>query len=264
MLPEAEVLVRQDGADLLGLLDQAASRGQALGVCGGDGSVNAAAGVALRHGLPLAVFPGGTLNHFARDLGADTFEAVAGAVERGEAVPVDVSAAEISGSPSRHFVNTFSIGLYPELVRIREKLERRTGKTVAAALALLRVLPRARPLELLIDGERRLVWLVFAGNGSYSPEGLVPAYRRQLDDGVLDIRVVDADLPFARTRLVAAALTGSLADSPVYLTGRVRSLRLEKLHGVPDLAIDGEVAPVGSTVELFKLVDALTVYRPAG
>ena len=43
---------------------------RALGVCGGDGTVVAVATAAARHALPLAVFPGGTLNHFARDAGA--------------------------------------------------------------------------------------------------------------------------------------------------------------------------------------------------
>ena len=37
-------------------------------------SSNSAAGVALRHGLPLVVVPAGTLNHLARDLGVETLE----------------------------------------------------------------------------------------------------------------------------------------------------------------------------------------------
>lgn len=41
---------------------------QSLAVAGGDGSV---AAVAAERGLPLAVVPTGTLNHFARDLGLD-------------------------------------------------------------------------------------------------------------------------------------------------------------------------------------------------
>jgi len=38
----------------------------AVGVAGGDGSVAAVAAVAVNRGLPLAVLPTGTLNHFAR------------------------------------------------------------------------------------------------------------------------------------------------------------------------------------------------------
>ena len=39
---------------------------------GGDGTVSCAAGIALDAGVPLAVFPGGTFNHFAKDIGCDT------------------------------------------------------------------------------------------------------------------------------------------------------------------------------------------------
>ena len=47
--------------------------------------------VALRHGLPLAVLPGGTLNHFAYDLGIETSATRGRAVATGEAVAVDVA-----------------------------------------------------------------------------------------------------------------------------------------------------------------------------
>ncbi|MEU6125801.1 phosphatase PAP2 family protein, partial [Streptomyces sp. NPDC047123] len=94
LLPNAEVLTLGAGDDLGELLDKAVARaagsGGVLGVCGGDGTVNAAAEVALLHGLPLAVLPGGTLNHFALDLGVEDERDLSRAVQRGEAVRVDV------------------------------------------------------------------------------------------------------------------------------------------------------------------------------
>ncbi|WP_405483917.1 hypothetical protein [Streptomyces sp. NBC_00009] len=36
-----------------------------------------------------------------------------------------------------------------------------------------------------------------------------PTYRTQLDDGLLDIRAVEASTPLARTRLLFAVLTGT-------------------------------------------------------
>src|SRR6185437_9474903 len=84
-----------DGPSLDKALEDAAERarslGGALGVLGGDGTVNAAAAVAVRHGLPLALLPGGTLNHFAYDLGIETYAEAARAVETGEAVAVDAA-----------------------------------------------------------------------------------------------------------------------------------------------------------------------------
>lgn len=88
-LPDAEV-VECPPEELSAELEKAAGRGRALGVCGGDGTVNRAAAVAAVHGLPLAVFPGGTLNHFAYDLGIETVADACAALTGGNAVRVDL------------------------------------------------------------------------------------------------------------------------------------------------------------------------------
>ena len=85
-------------------------------------------------------------------------------------------------------------------------------------MALARVLRHGEPLEVEIDGERQ-VWIVFVGNCRYLPEGMAPTWRERLDDGLLDVRVVDASHPFCRTRLVVAALTGTLRRSRVFERG---------------------------------------------
>jgi len=77
-------------AELLGEAARS-GRAKALGVAGGDGSVAAAAAVALEHDLPLAVIPAGTLNHFARDVGLESAQDAVEAVLAGSAVRVDVA-----------------------------------------------------------------------------------------------------------------------------------------------------------------------------
>ncbi|MFG2195015.1 diacylglycerol/lipid kinase family protein [Streptomyces sp. NPDC048639] len=268
LLPEAEITELEPGDDLGALLDKAASRaagcGGALGVCGGDGTLNAAAGAAVRHGVPLAAFPGGTFNHFAADLGVESLEEVANAVGEGAAVSVDLArASSPDGAEEQVFLNTFSIGVYPELVRAREKLEDRIGKWPALAIGLTRVLARTGPIDVAVNGEPRRLWLLFAGNGVYHPAGFAPTYRPHLDDGLLDIRAVDGSTPFARTRLLVAMLTGTLHSSRVLVATQMRRLRLDGLSAAPHFAYDGEVSqgPVDSLV-LGKSVRALTVYRP--
>jgi hypothetical protein len=54
------------------------------------------------------------------------------------------------------------------------------------------VLSRARPHELILDGRHRRLWLYFAGNCRYEPQGMAPACRPDLPDGWLDIRAVEA------------------------------------------------------------------------
>ncbi len=268
LLPEAEILVREQGEDLMEILDKAVARARGsagvLGVCGGDGTVSAAASRAVGAGLALAVFPAGTLNHFALDAGAATFEDTAHAVQHGEAVRVDLAhVTDGEGAAVTDFVNTFSIGLYPELVRRREKLEGRIGKWPAAALSLLSVLRDATPLHLRIDGEPRTLWLLFAGNGHYYPDGLAPSHRPHLDEGLLDIRTVDADARLARARLAISTLGVALNRSRVFHTQRVEKLSLDGLAGIDLLAHDGETTAAPDSLRLTKSRGALTVYSPA-
>ncbi|MFE6281868.1 bifunctional phosphatase PAP2/diacylglycerol kinase family protein [Streptomyces sp. NPDC057877] len=259
-LPGAEV-VECDPRDVTAELEKAAARARVLGVCGGDGTVNAAAATALRHSLPLAVLPGGTLNHFAQDLGVEDVGALARAVRHGEAVRVDVGRFSCG---SRHgvFLNTCSLGVYPELVRERDRWSGRIGNWPAGVLAVLRVLRTDRhPLEVQLGGGARPLWLLFAGNGTYHRMGLVPGRRLDLADGQLDVRVVHGGRRPA-LRLLAAALAGPLTRSPAHAALRVPRLRLAGVAPGTPLAHDGEVIEVEGEVTLEKLSEALTVYRP--
>ncbi|MET8131667.1 phosphatase PAP2 family protein [Streptomyces sp. NPDC005251] len=267
LLPEAELIERGPGDDFAELLaaaaDRAAEIGGALGVCGGDGSANAAARAAAERGLALAVFPGGALNQFALDVGVPEFEDTAVAVAGGAAVSVDIGVARSVAGQDMPFLNTFSIGPYPELIRIRKELEPRWGAGPAAAVALVRVLGTARPVEVNVNGRPRRLWLLLAGNGRYVPDGLAPAFRPRLDDGLLDVRLVDADRRLARTRLVASSVLGTLGHSRVYGAERVPWVELDGFLGADTLAYDGEVHPGVVGLRLEKEYRALVVYRPA-
>lgn len=265
-LPEAEI-VECEGAALREELEKAASRARALGVSGGDGSLSTAASVALRHRLPLAILPGGTLNHFAYDLGIEDPRDTYRAVETGEAVSVDVGRFRTDcpeaedGWTSGIFLNTFSLGVYPELVRERERWSGRIGGRPADVLAALHVLRRDHPLVADIGGHREQMWLLFAGNGIYSRPGLTAGRRVDLADGLLDVRTVHGGR-WPGVRLLGAALAGPLSRSPFHAAQRLKRLRIEGIEPGTPLAHDGEISEAGRTVELDKLHEALTVYRP--
>ncbi|BBC31679.1 Phosphoesterase [Streptomyces graminofaciens] len=259
-LPRTET-VECEPEDVRAELEKAATRARVLGVCGGDGTVNTAAEVALRHGIPLAVLPGGTLNHFAQDLGVEDVLGLTRALRQGEAVRVDVGHFA-SGDTEGHFLNTCSLGVYPELVRERERWERKFGAWPAGVLAALRVL-RAdhHPLQARFQERSHPLWLLFAGNGTYHRLGLSPARRYDLADGLLDVRVVHGGRRPA-LRLLAAAVAGPLTRSPAHKAVHVRRLRVTGIAPGTPLAYDGEVTRVAGDLTLRKLPEALTVYRP--
>ncbi|MFF5444602.1 bifunctional phosphatase PAP2/diacylglycerol kinase family protein [Streptomyces sp. NPDC012888] len=268
-LPRAEVVTCGAGDELPELMADAAARSTVLGVCGGDGTVNAAAAAALRAGIPLAVFPGGTLNHFAADLGLAGPEDTCRAVAEGQAVRVSVGrftpgpgAGSGPGSAeSGYFLNTFSIGVYPELLRHRVRWAPRIGSGPAALLAAWRVLRAQHPVRLRLGGRTVPVWLLFAGNGTYHGSGPTPRRRLSLDEPHLDVRLVLGG-GHPGTRLLAAAFTGPLTRSPAHLATRLDALRITGIPPGTALAHDGEYATAPTDLVLDKLPAALTVYRP--
>jgi undecaprenyl-diphosphatase len=256
LLPRAEVLEMSEDAGVDELLGEAArsGRAKAIGVAGGDGSVAAAAAVALEHGLPLAVIPAGTLNHFARDVGLEAPSDAADAVVSGSAVQVEV--ADVNGTP---FLNTAAIGAYPEMVRRRDELSGRMGKWLAMTVAAARVLRHQSPVRLVVNGRPLTVWILFIGNCVYTPRGLSPAWRPRLEDGLLDVQYLRADLRFGRTRAVLATLLGVSEHTGSYGHFTAEEVRIESRSGPECVAFDGEMGEE-ATEFVFRKRAILTVY----
>jgi undecaprenyl-diphosphatase len=257
-LPGAEIIEVSDDLPIDEALEKAATSGRAIGIAGGDGSVNTAAHIAHKMGKPLVVFPAGTLNHFARDLGIEAMEDAVDAVRDGEAVSVDVGVIA-----DRPFLNTASIGGYVDLVDARERLEDRIGKWPAVAVALFKVLRRAEPVHVEINGVSRRIWMAFIGNCRYNPPGFTPSWRDRLDDGNIDVRLLDANSPFARVRLLWSALTGTLSDCPAYSCELTREPLCVKARTGPfRLARDGETFTAPEEFTIRKAEERLVLLVP--
>lgn len=262
-LPKARIVEFDGDRDFAAQIDEivAARSPKALGVCGGDGTVVTVAAAAVRHDVPLAVFPGGTLNHFARDAGVGDVASTAAAIADGSAELVDLGRIRVDGGEEATFVNTASLGGYPDSVRLRERWQPRLGKWPAAALAMARVLKSAQPLKVTIDGAEHAIWMLFVGNGRYTPSDQVPMSRPEIHRGTLDVRYLLADHRFSRIRLVAAALTGTLGTSPTYAHRNAPSVSIE-IDGDPvALATDGEVVADGRRFEFRSEPRRVVLYR---
>jgi len=255
VLPAAEVVELGPDDDVADAMKAAAARAEVLGVIGGDGTINAAATAALDADIPLLVVPAGTFNHFARDLEFDEVTDAVDALTAGRAVAIDVG--DVNGEL---FLNTASLGSYPEFVKIRERWEGRFGKPLAAAWAILQVLRHCPPLAADVDGVRRRLVMIFIGNGGYAPRGYVPRWRPTLDSGQLDVRLVDSARPGSWWRLLLGALTGDMFRTSRYLETRTPSLKVT-IDGPPGyLARDGEVTDAPNSVTFSVRREALTVY----
>ncbi len=148
-------------------IERALDEHRTVVACGGDGTVNAVAQHIAGTPGTMAVLPGGTLNHFTRDLGVDDPDVALAALEAGHSRNVDIGRAG-----DRVFVNTLVFGIYPEMVREREEREGSMGKWLALAMSVGRVVRSFDPLagRIAVDGRvRRLeATALFVGNGRFS------------------------------------------------------------------------------------------------
>src|SRR6185295_11107390 len=115
--------------------------------------------------VELAILPGGTLNHLAKELSVPLgFADAARLAVSGRASPVDVASVN-----DRIFVNTSSVGAYVRFVRHRDQLEARLGYHIASLAAGVRLVVRMPTFRVTLEVEgatREYVTpLVFVGVG---------------------------------------------------------------------------------------------------
>lgn len=257
-LPAAKIVELSEGEDLGALLQGEVEGCDVLGIAGGDGSVSAAAAVALQRDKPILVLPSGTLNRFARDLGIESIDDGVRAVKGARSSEVDLGS--IDGDV---FVNTASLGVYVSLVEARNRLERIIGRWPSGLVALIRILRTTDPVHVEVDGESIEAWLVFFGNCRFLPEGLAPSTRPRLEDGQLDVPMVQASYPFPRLRLMGTVLTGTLPASWMYRAKLTdRPVRVRTLQGPTPVARDGEILDGAASFTVTKAANRLVVLLP--
>ncbi len=211
----------QAGDDVVALARDAAGTSDIVVAAGGDGTVNAVAGVVAGTEVILGVLPVGTLNHFAQDLKLPMGLAEAVATIVGGRV-IQVDAAEVNG---RLFINNSSIGVYPNAVGIREQLrEVGHGKWTAMAIASWRVVRtyRGLPVTITANGRRTSARtpFVFVGNNEYVLEGFKVGKREDLTRGQIVVylapRIRTRELPMLvlRTLFGHASAVGAFEIIP--------------------------------------------------
>ena len=260
-LPAAEIVEvgeGDEGDDIESALREAAGRADVLAVGGGDGTVSCAAGIAVEHGIPLAVFPVGTFNHFAKDVGCDTVAKTIDAIRRGVVGCVDL----VCLNEKQIVINTVSIGAYPKFVRTREKLEHKIGKPLAGLYAMFHTLRRDQPVRIAYDNKTLQTSLFFLGNSTYLPSGFAPSRRTRMDDGLIDVRILETGRRLSTLRIVSSLALGRLERSPLYHEMRVPEFAFKSVDGPIVLAHDGEVGTKCSEASFTVNYRALPVFRP--
>jgi diacylglycerol kinase family enzyme len=209
---------------------------------GGDGTISCAAGKLAGSDRPLGILPLGTLNHLARDVGIPaSIEEAAAVIAGGNVTPIDV--AEVNG---QIFVNNSSVGLYPDMVRLREAQQERIGRgkrlaMLSASLVSLRHFRRHR-LWISAPGLETPLRtpLLFVGNNRYQVDLFALGRRERLDEGELCLYAIRA---LSRAHLFWAGIRGvfgRLDQRRDFVTAYVDEVEISSDRPLLNVSADGE------------------------
>lgn len=237
----------------------------AVVAAGGDGTVSAVAAGLVDSPACLGVLPMGTLNHFAKDLGIPVDEdAAIGVIASGRTRSVD--AGEVNG---RLFVNNSSLGLYPDIVRERNRRQGRLGHGKWRALIDASInAARRYPLldvKIEVDGTilSRSTPFVFVGNNAYKMEGFEIGERDVLDGGQLSLYLTQRMGRFGLLKLAFMALMQRLQQARDFNAVAAREFTVHTRHRRVRVSADGEVMMMQTPLRYRIRPGALKVMVPA-
>lgn len=259
------VIFTQKGVDVADSAMEAVQNGaDILGISGGDGSIGAVAKVAIEHGLPIVVLPGGTRCHFARDLGLDPkqiVDSLAGftGVER----RVDIG--DING---RIFLNNASFGLYADIV---DNPDYRENKLKVSRRVLRSIVSGKKDsYDLRFSYEDVLIKKavqVLVGVNRYQTMSLFEfGHRQKLDEGVLQVTTVTKlsnQLIKQLLSVVNIRTDRQVAETAGMYQWVNKSLTIKSSNSSLVVGVDGERESYKVPVNIRVLPKALRIYVPA-
>lgn len=261
---DTDISLARSGAEVVELANKAAREPyNVIVAAGGDGTVNSVAAAVIDSDKILGVLPLGTLNHFARDLGIPfDLEEAARTIIAGHTVVVD--AAEVN---NRIFINNSSLGLYPMIVREREKRERLGfRKWPAFVWATLQALRRNPFLDvqLRVNGKLldRTTPFVFVGNNEYAMDLFNIGMRDRLDEGVLSIYITHGTSRLKLIGLALRAVAGRLRNDKDFLALRSKEVMIHTARKRVRVAFDGEIEVMPAPLQYRVRSRALRVIVP--
>jgi diacylglycerol kinase family enzyme len=210
----------------------------------------------------LAILPGGTLNHFAKDHDIPT--------DLGKAALVAgdgrVIGADIGYVNDCVFLNTCSLGAYVTYVRERERLEKRFGYSIASAIAFGKMFSELRTftVSLEVEGEKKTYRssLVFIGVGERELQ--LPSLGSRVKNGRRGLHVMIVH-GRKRARLFAIAIAGIAKGTekagmlPEFEDFVVDSCRIDLNRSTATIGLDGELKRLDTPLDFHVERDAINL-----
>lgn len=217
---------------------------QILLVAGGDGTVRAAAQLLYDSEKILAVLPTGTCNNFAKtlELPADISDIMA-LIKNKKIKKIDV--AQVN---DLIFVNNCSIGLYPKILKDREKYldlfsRSKLWKKFLTIINFFSSLP-VYNVRLSIEGKETVSssFLVFVGNNYYSLDREDFGERESLRQGELSVYALRCRNKLGFLILFMKIMLGRKnIEHDLFQYTTTKSFSIETRKSKINVALDGEI-----------------------
>lgn len=228
---------------------------------GGDGTINEVGAALVGSATVLGVIPAGSGNGLAAALAVphDPDTAIAAAFDGAE---WKIDAGVLAGRP---FFNIGGVGFDARIARLFNQQPRgrrggwpyvRLGVTEGWRYA-------AAKYSLQLDGERRelCAFLIAFANGREYGMGARIAPQAALDDGILDVTVVEDRPPLARFWHARHLATGHPDRATCVTVHQVRTASIES-DAPMEFHVDGETGVAEGRVDVRIVPGALTVKVP--
>ena len=249
-----EIRVSESGSDLERLAHAAAEGGASIvAALGGDGTASLAANGILGTGAALAALPAGTGDDFAKAIGAGKLDTAVELLANPKIVDLDVIEVT-TGADKRSFVNISGAGFDSEVNETANGMTVKLGATGTYIAALLKTLSRYSPaaFTIQVDDERMELdaMLVEVGNGRWTGGGMKVLPNAFMNDGLLDVCIVEALSKPAFLRAFPRVFLGSHTTHPKVRMRTGTRVQVEANRRVLVYA-DGEL--VGSLPAIFEV-----------
>ena len=233
---------------MAGLVAEALDRGDVVVSVGGAGMLSSLAGAVSSAGGTLAVLPAGRGNDFARMLGLPEQPAdQARLLLEADVRKVDLLALGLPGAAERRIAGSVYSGVdarASEIVDRVQWLPRRLQYPYAA----IRSLATYRPAryQVTVDGDTRdyLAANVVVANSAYYGKGMKIAPDAVVDDGLLDVVVIEAAGKLDLIRSLPKVYDGSHVGLPEVTVRRGRRVEL-RAEGRTPVPVGGDGEPLG-------------------
>lgn len=226
-------------------------------VIGGDGMVNLGCNMVAGTNVPLGIIPSGTGNDMARVLGIphdNTEEAITAFAAALQLPPrtIDAAYATSDSGEERWFACMMSAG-FDALANERANNMNHPKGASRYTIALVLELARLRRIDykLTMDGVEMQTGatLVCVGNGESLGGGMKVTPTAKVDDGLLDVLVVQPLSRFTFMRIFPKVFKGEHLEDPRVEVHKVKKVRIEA-DGVVGYADGDRFAPLPITLEV--------------